>query len=258
MNDKNVHYREWGSGDKVIIALHGWPASSGDYTEFGPTLAKSGYRIIVPDFPGWGKTPEPTQAWNVSDYKTWVEDLTNELNLTRFTLFGHSFGGRVAIKYAIEHPYKVNSLILCAAAGIKPDAYTVKRRFLKLLAIAGKKTFKLPIVNNFSSHAKKFLYRLAGSNDYLKADGVMKETIVKVLEEDLTPLLTQISLPTFVVWGSEDGATPLADGQKIHSLVKQSKLYVFEGQKHNLPKNIPIPLAQQIAIFLKENNEVIS
>jgi pimeloyl-ACP methyl ester carboxylesterase len=251
VNKTVVHYREWGSGDSILIMLHGWPADSGHYKELGPLLAKSGYRVIVPDLPGWGNTPAPEKAWNVSEYRDWVHDFITELGFHKYSLFGHSFGGRVSIKYAVKYATEIDKLILCAAAGIKPDPYTVKRRALKIGATVGKKLFNLPLINRIEPFAKKVLYRLAGSNDYLKVEGVMKETIVNVLEEDLSPLMPQVHPQTLLLWGSEDGATPIADAKTMSKLLPNATLTVFEGQRHNLPKNAPELVSHAVSNFLK-------
>ncbi len=253
VQDRVAHYREWGSGNTIIIMLHGWPADSTHYQELGPLLAKQGLRIIVPDLPGWGNTPKPPKAWTVSDYRDWVHDFTQALEIKQFTLFGHSFGGRVSIKYTIKYAPDLNNLILCASAGVKPDAYTVKRRVLKTSAKIGKKFFDLPLISKLEEPAKKILYKVAGSTDYLKADGVMKETIINVLDEDLQPLLPQIHHKTLLLWGSDDGATPLSDGKKMHKLIKESELKVFEGARHNLVKNNPELVAKAIMEFVKHS-----
>ncbi len=257
VRDISAHYREWGTGKTVLLMLHGWPADSSHYKDLGPLLAKHDLRVIVPDLPGWGNTPAPEEAWTVSDYMKWVYDFKEALGLEQVILFGHSFGGRVSIKYAIKHPYDLKGLILCAAAGIKPDHLTLKRRILKLTATVGKKAFALPGVKQLAPTARKVLYKAAGSNDYLKADGVMKETIVKVLEEDLSPLLSQIQVKTLLLWGSEDGATPLSDGQKMHEHIAKSELIVFDGERHNLPKNAFVLVEKEIAKYLDSDLDTV-
>lgn len=257
VHNQTVHYREWGSGETTLLMLHGWPADSTHYKELGPLLAKKNLRVIVPDLPGWGNTPVPPQAWTVSDYRDWVHDFIKSLGIEQFILFGHSFGGRVSIKYAIKYPYDLKGLVLCASAGIKPDHLTLKRRILKLTASLGKKAFALPGVKQLAPAARRVLYKAAGSNDYLKAEGVMKDTIVKVLEEDLSPLLNQIQMRTLLVWGTEDGATPYADAQKMHDLISKSELITFEGERHNLPKNAPEKVAKAISDYASSDLDIV-
>ena len=254
VNGTKAHYREWGNGSRTILMLHGWPADSSHYTELGPALAKHGYTVIVPDFPGFGQTPPPPQAWKVSDYRDWVHAFLEAKNIKSMILFGHSFGGRVSIKYAINHAYQIEKLILCASAGIKTNDRTPKRKALSIAARAGKKLFRLPGVRMAETAAKKLLYRLAGSKDYFNATGVMKQTIVKVLEEDLSPFLPQITIETLLLWGTEDGATPLSDAKKMHALIPNSTLTTFQGQKHNLVRLIPQELAKEIDAFVRRQS----
>ncbi|MBI4122138.1 MAG: alpha/beta hydrolase [Parcubacteria group bacterium] len=245
-----AHYREWGQGSKTLLVLHGWPADSTHYADLGPMLAQADFRVIVPDLPGWGETPQPAAPWSVSDYRRWAHDFAAALSLKDFFLFGHSFGGRVAIKYVLEHPYDVRGLILCAAAGIKPDPFTLRRVVLKSMAAVGKRVFALPVLGKpLRPLAQRLLYRAAGAQDYLQAQGVMKDTIVKVLAEDLTALLPQIKRPTLLLWGSEDSATPLGDGQLMAKQIPLATLHVFAGARHNLPKLVPQGVAEQVIAF---------
>ena len=250
IKDIDTNYREWGDSEITILMLHGWGADSTHYSELGPELAKAGYRVIVPDLPGFGLTNPPTRAWSISDYRKWLKDFTEELKLKQFILFGHSFGGRIAIKYSINYPYQLKGLILCGSAGIKPNPTTLKRKILELTAVVGKKAFSLPGINKLAPTARKVLYKLAGAEDYNRAEGVMKETIVKALEEDLTPLLNQIAIPTFILWGSEDDATPVADGEQMHQMIVRSEFVVLEGERHNLPKRAPKKTADEISKFV--------
>lgn len=250
---KKASFRQWGSGSRTIVMLHGWPADSSDYEELGPALGQKGYMVIVPDLPGWGETPSPEKPWAVSDYRQWVHDFIHALELKDFTLFGHSFGGRIAIKYAIKYPYDPKLLILCASAGIKPDALTIKRRLLKMSAGLGKQFFRLPLLSHFSGLAKKVLYKAAGTRDYLNAEGVMKETIVKVLDEDLTPYLPQIRLLTLLIWGTEDTATPFSDADVMAKRIPRTERVTIEGARHNLPKQQPKQVADAVDRFIREH-----
>ena len=70
------------------------------------------------------------------------------------------------------------------------------------------------------------------SSDYNAAQGVMRQIFVKVVNEDLKPLLPQIKSPTLLVWGENDTATPLSDGRLMEKLIPDAGLVVFEGCSH--------------------------
>ncbi len=254
IQNRKTYYREWGRGGKAtIIVLHGWSVDSSQYEALGPLLAEKGFRVIVPDLPGWGSTPTPQKAWSVSDYTEWAHELAGSLDLKNFVLFGHSFGGRVAIKYAIKYPDELSALILCAAAGIKPRI-TLKRVGLYVLAKIGRMIFKPPGLSFTGEILKKILYRAAGVNDYLKASGIMKEVLRKAVREDLTSILPSLEVSTLLLWGTRDGATPYKDGQTMARLIPNAKLVTFEGERHNLPKYIPEKLTAEINQFLANTN----
>jgi len=71
-----------------------------------------------------------------------------------------------------------------------------------------------------------------GSQDYAKLDGVMRETFVKVISQDLTPLLESIQAPTLLVWGRDDTETPLWMGEQMERSIPDAGLVVFEGRGH--------------------------
>lgn len=254
-----IYYRQWGRGeDPTVLVLHGWGVDSSQYEDFGPRLAKHGYRVIVPDLPGFGNTPAPPNAWGVGEYVEWVREFMSAPPLMirggrgsydKIILFGHSFGGRIAIKYALKYRAELRALILCASAGIKPPL-TLKRIGLYCLAKIGKTIFSPPGLSWTGEILKRILYRVAGVNDYLRASGIMKEILQKAIREDLTSKLGSLEVPTLLLWGTEDRATPYRDGQTMARLIPNSKLVTFEGARHNLPKLIPDRLATEIIQYV--------
>lgn len=250
VQDSHVHYREWGrGGNPTILVLHGWGVDSSQYETLGPLLAERGFRVVVPDLPGFGSTPAPAKAWGVGEYVEWVQKFVQKLGLNRFVLFGHSFGGRITIKYAVKYPEQLRALILCAAAGIKPPL-TFKRVALYCVAKIGRIIFKPPGLSFMGEILKRMLYRLAGVTDYLKARGIMKDMLAKAIKEDLKPLLSKIKTPTLILWGTDDSATPYKDGQTMARLIPGAKLVTFQGARHNLPKQIPEKLIEEIVKYI--------
>ena len=123
INNLEAHFKIAGQGPAVLV-LHGWGASSDSWIKFQKALKDK--KIIIPDLPGFGKSKTPLTPWSVDDYVSWLENFINLENIRDFVLLGHSFGGRVSIRFAAKHPEKINSLILCSSAGIKtkPDLKT--------------------------------------------------------------------------------------------------------------------------------------
>ena len=71
-----------------------------------------------------------------------------------------------------------------------------------------------------------------GSADYKALDGVMKETFVKVVNENLYSHFKKIAMPTLILWGEKDKETPLYMAKKLKRIIKNSSLYVIKGTGH--------------------------
>lgn len=255
----SINYKQIGDGNIPIILLHGWGVDSDKYTTTTSQLflQTTNYKlqpvIFVPDLPGFGKSDNPPKAWGVGDYAEWLKNYAMAINLSSFVLIGHSFGGRVAIKFAAKYPGKLKALILTGAAGIKHPP-TLKQKIFYALAKTGKKFFSLPLLDYLRKSAQKLLYKAAQEKDYYQAEGVMKEIFKKVIAEDLAPYLDKIKTPTLLVWGAKDKSTPLEDGKLINKKINGSILKIIGSADHRLPYQNPQEFAKIVFEFIKNTN----
>lgn len=217
-----------------LFILPGWEGKTEKWEKIREGFAHFGFSVFVLKFPGFGEVPLSPRPWGISDYANFVLDFAQKQNLKNFFLLGHSFGGRIAIKLATNHPEKLLGLILCSAAGIKSKRGIEYWSFFSLAKI-GSFLFSLSPLTLFKPFARRFLYFLVREKDYYKAKGVMRETMKKVIEEDLSPLLPKIKVPTLIVWGKEDRVTPVSDAYLMKSKISGSKLVVIESARHGLP-----------------------
>ncbi|HCP15270.1 MAG TPA: alpha/beta hydrolase [Peptococcaceae bacterium] len=225
----DTHYIDAGQGDTLLL-LHGWGASK---EAFGPVIEglRTKYRVIALDWPGFGKTREPDRPWTVDDYRAFLEKFIMTLDLQDLTALGHSFGGRVLIKWAAMHPPSLNKMILVDSAGIRAKrgvGWYVRVYSYK----AGKLLLKIPVLGNRFGKAIKKLQSKAGSEDYRNASILMKQTMSKVINEDLMQFMPQIGVPTLLVWGDQDTATPLEDGRQMERLIPGAGLAVLKPAGH--------------------------
>lgn len=215
------HYLDEGQG-QALVCLPGW----GQTTEmFLPSVEffKDRFRVIVLDFPGFGQSQVMPYAFGVDDYVDWLHQLLIELKIENPILMAHSFGARVAIKYA--NRFEVKKMILTGAAGIRP-----KRSFVYYLKVYSYKTLKRFSIF-FDIDVKK-ISKHFGSSDYQALEGVMKDSFVKIVNEDLTASLSQIQASCLLVWGEKDDATPLWMGKMMEKRMKDAGLVVFEKSGH--------------------------
>jgi pimeloyl-ACP methyl ester carboxylesterase len=248
INGMKAYYEAAGEGTPVVL-LHGWGADSSSLRAVLKLVRDNlPSRAVAPDFPGFGFSDLPPQAWDVDAYTTWLEEFLAGLGLEQIDLIGHSFGGRVAIKFAVRHPDKVRRLVLVDSAGILP-----KRGFSYHFKVRVAKTLKFCLQH--APALSKFLRldRLAasrGSQDYQKA-GPLRQTLVKVVNEDLTGLLPKIQPQTLLIWGERDEETPLSDGQLMQRLIPSARLVVIPAAGHFSFVERFQPFSQALIPFLK-------
>lgn len=233
-----------GSG-RDLLCLHGWGATHASFQELRDAMQGDPVRIIAPDLPGFGESGDLPAAWSTDDYADFVDELVQVLKLHDVFLLGHSHGGRIAIKLAARGAPWILHLFLCAAAGIRRSKHW-KRCLGIYVAALGKSFFSIPGLRRFQRLARTYLYKLLMVHDYERAEGALKETMIRVINEDITPLLSAITVPTDLFWGEEDTMTPLKDGEIMNKKIVQSVLHTFEGVRHRVHRDRAAEVAEVI------------
>lgn len=238
--------RTEGSGPPVLV-LHGWGASIEAVAPIVGALAST-CTVYAPDLPGFGHTAPPPQPWGVAEYAQWTRSLIAALGLERTSIVGHSHGGRTAIHLAAHHPELVDKLVLVDAAGIRP-----RRTFRWYRRVAMAKVAK-HVLNRLGPPGRSLGRTLVGrsaSADYAAADAaVMRPTLVRLVNADLTSLLPEIKASTLLIWGELDADTPVSDGQTMERLIPDAGLVVFEGAGHFSYADQPRRFARVVGHFL--------
>ena len=234
LNHCEWNYEESGGPcEEAVLFLHGWGC---DGQIFAPIMKQlQRYRLITLDFPGHGKSSEPDTPWGVADFAKGVLELLDHLDIVRCSVIAHSFGGRVAIYMAATHPERISRLVLCGSAGIRPKTDPEKEK--KKNAYQRQKELvikigKLPGAHNITEKLMDALRNKYGSADYKALSPGMRQTFVKIVNEDLTDSLGSIKASTLLIWGENDQETPLWMGQQMEKTILDAGLVVFEGGDH--------------------------
>ena len=231
IDGRRVRYIDEGEGPAVLL-LHGWGAPAQTYRLIISHLSAR-HRVVAPDLPGFGGSQEPPADWGADDYADFALRLAAQLGLEKAVLIGHSNGGRIIIKLLSRPsiPLAVPKAVLIDAAGIKPRhgaKYYAKVYSYK----AGKRLLTLPGVRRLFPGAAERLKSRSGSADYRNASEVMRQVMVRCINEDLTPLLPLIRVPTLLIWRDNDTATPLTDGRLMEQRIPDAGLVVLRGGGH--------------------------
>ena len=110
-----IFYREAGPKDAPVVLLpHGYPSSSFQYRNFIPALSDR-WRLIAPDFPGFGYSDTPDQshfAYTFDGYADFLERFTSVMKLTRYAPYLHDYGSQIGLRLAMRAPKRVAALII--------------------------------------------------------------------------------------------------------------------------------------------------
>jgi pimeloyl-ACP methyl ester carboxylesterase len=250
INDLKINYEILGEG-KPVMLLHGWGGSLESLRALGSGLeGQGGLKVILIDLPGFGKSDRPVEdGFSLDDYAEVVEEFINQQDIQNPVLFGHSFGGAVSIKTAIRKNVEIQKLILCNSSGIRKAKS--QQKTAKSIVQAFKGLSDLPVFKSIYPILRRFIYYYVLRNrDYIDHLDIA-ETFKKILSEDLTEQLSRIEVPTLLLWGENDKSTPLKHGKMMKLKIRNSKIKIFHGEGHGLPKFKPELIVDDIIDFLK-------
>ncbi len=244
----NINYIDEGAGKHVML-LHGW---GGSVQTMMPifNILRHKFRVISVDLPGFGSSSIPGKPWNSYDYAECIHKFIEKLELKDLILFGHSHGGRISIILAGKYDF-VRKLVLIDSAGIlakRKTKYYIKVYCFKML----KRIFMTLPAKNKKEKLDKF-YKKFGSQDYRDSDGVMRQTMVKVINDNLFNLLKLIKAPTLLIWGENDEDTPLYMGQLMEKEIPDSGLVLLKGAGHYSYVDNYDQFRAVINVFLKDD-----
>lgn len=240
INGVKTNYQIFGEG-KPFLILHGWGSNSERWQPIAEIIAKKGFKVIVPDLPGFGKSDDLQYPWDLNKYVDWSERFAKELNIKDFYLMGHSFGGALASKIAVRHAQDIKKLFLVSAAVVRkktaPKNFSAKiSKFIKFFSF-------LPYYGLFRKAVYKFIIK---KSDYTYVEGVIKQTYLNVISDDISFHLPFVKVPAIILWGDKDDATPLEDAYFVEKQIKNSKLVIIPGAGHDLNRKMPEILAETI------------
>ncbi len=231
INGISVNYTDKGSGD-VVLLLQGWGTSVDLYSAVIDLMAAK-YRVLAPDMPGFGGTADPPAPWHVDDYADFVLAFCKALGVTECIIFAHSFGGRVTLKLMARDdlPLTVKKIILTGAAGIRHEPSEAAKK--KAAAYQrGKKILSSAPMKTLFPNALENLRNKHGSADYKAASPMMRQVLVNTVNEDLSALLPRCTPETLLIWGRNDDAAPLCDGERMEREMPDAGLVTIDNAGH--------------------------
>lgn len=242
-----IHYVEAGSGPAVIL-LHGLGGNTTNWALNIAPLVEQKFRVIVPDQIGFGRSDKPFINYRVGTYVDFLDALYKELKIERATLVGNSMGGWIAAAYTLAHPEKVERLVLVDAAGFAPppefDAKTLS--FLNPSTREGMKQLAMLVFSNKQLFTSDEAIDLLLTHRLTAGDGYTIGSLIDSTarrEDMLDNRLAGIKRPTLLIWGRDDGLTPLKEyGERFKREIAGAQLVVFDACGH-------VPMVEKSAEF---------
>ena len=219
-----------GSGPPRVIALHGWARRGSD---FRSTL--SDLDALAPDLPGFGASPPPSQPVGAEGYALLINELLDLCDAPPVVV-GHSFGGRIAVCLAALYPDRVGPLVLTGAPLLR--IFPSRPPSLRYRLIRG-----LNRAGVVSDDRLERIRHQTGSADYRAASGVMRDILVRVINESYEPQLRALTAPVSLIWGAADREVPVSVATAAAELIKSEggevEVEILEGIGHLVPVEAP-------------------
>jgi pimeloyl-ACP methyl ester carboxylesterase len=261
-----VNYVEMGSGEPTLLLVHGLSGSWQNWLETIPHFART-HRVVALDLPGFGDSPLPPWEISIKAYGGFLCDFCKTVGIGDCVVVGNSMGGFVAAEAAIDSPGRFERLVLVSAAGISharmrsepaemagrfavatsPLVLRLQERGLmrpRLRYWAFRMIFHRPqdlrreLLWEFFTHG-------AGRSGFLPA-------LTTLVGYDILDRLTEVEVPTLIVWGRNDRIVPANDalgyGERLHN----SRTVIFDETGHVPMAERPVRFNRLLKGFLGE------
>jgi pimeloyl-ACP methyl ester carboxylesterase len=241
-----VNYAEIGEGEAMIF-VHGLGGCWRNWLENLPHFGRD-YRAIALDLPGFGDSPMPDWEISMPAYGRMLHDFREKLGIERVVaLVGNSMGGFVSTEAVIEHPERFERLVLVSAAGISLAKATGRRWGAVARTIKAGAPFLFgdrPLWLNRPLGRRLAFGRVMRKPEKLRAELLSEQvkpglgsdgfvdSFVSMVGYDTRQRLTEIEIPTLIVWGLSDHIVPVEAALGYHRLIPRSGLEIFERTGH--------------------------
>src|SRR5438067_1005621 len=228
---QTIHYWDVGAGP-VVVLVHGLGSrKEGDWQPVIGPLSKK-YRLLVPDQIGFGKSDKPLIDYKIQTYVDFLNEFLHQLKIDKASLVGESLGGWISGLYALEgstdkHFVPVEKLVLVDAAGLKQDKAIPD---LNPSTLAGVRKLMEAVFFDTSWLSEDRLRKIF-ADKLAMHDGYTVRSILSnpgLSSETLDSRLTEIHVPTLVVWGKQDTLLPLTSGERYAAGIAGARLVSFD------------------------------
>jgi len=252
-------YYDRGEGP-VVVLIHGM---FGDFLDWEPVLEPlaASQRVIAVDLPGFGGSSKPRREYSAEFFVASLHEFFQQLRLKEFILVGNSFGGQIAMLYALQHRESVSKLALVNSGGFRK--HTVEERamlearfsesILAGLAPAINEILFSTVFSHASENSERYLAKQ--NSKLLRADYpayayALASSIRLSLSTYLMDRLQELQCPTLLVWGENDQVLPVAQAELALTQLRLGQLKAIPGCGHAPQLECPAEFLRTVQPFL--------
>jgi pimeloyl-ACP methyl ester carboxylesterase len=266
-----VHYLTAGEGGSTVVLLHGGGVDCAalSWGGFLPELAEN-YRVIAPDFPGYGESDRPDAPYSMNFYIQFLTDFLDQLEIPRASLAGISMGGGIALGFTLANPARVEKLVLVDSYGLQRKAPFHALSYL-FVRMPGVNALSWALMRNrpaAKATLGMLLLRPGSLTDELvdlACQEMMREGADKAWSafqrDEMTwkgartcyiDRLGEIKIPTLIVHGTKDSLVPVDCAREAHVHIRGSQLHWVEGAGHWPQRDHPKNFSRAVQNFLRQ------
>lgn len=245
LNESSLSYFELGDKNilPTILILHGWGLSASVYLELAKLISDKNHHVLVVDLPGFGFSSAPNGRWDYYDYATCISEFIKATvgEKKKVTILGHSFGGGICLALANRYSSQIEKMILVDSAGIPMN--------LPVLIIGAKKIVDMLIqLLSVKGFVPSLLMILSFFTNILKNPVAMFRALDLPNKQDLTPILSEITVPVNILWAKKDIMVSKEKGQLMAQLLKSPIIFVSDTLYHDWCITHPMVLIEKLIL----------
>lgn len=254
------YYRASQTNVQTLVFIHGFLSCSFSFRKLLPLLHTE-YNLLCFDLPGFGESQKVSSIhYSLHEYAALTNELLDALDINKAILVGHSMGGQISLRTCIQHPERVDKLILlCSSSYIKSSSKPLRLcsylPFFPYCLSVGMSSINLQ--KNFQhlvyDHTLLTQDVIDGYTNSFSEKGFYTALakLVREREEDLpTSTLNKINFPILLIWGKDDRLVPLRVGERMKKDLPDAELLVFSNTGHLIAEEQPERTVDAIRSFL--------
>jgi pimeloyl-ACP methyl ester carboxylesterase len=218
-----------------LLIVHGGGKGARAWRKNAESLSKN-FRVYIPDLPGFGYSESANGRFDLPDYIDFVANFAEAVGIDSFYLMGHSIGGGISLHYALQFPQKVKGLVLISSWCLGYETalwirFLSQPIFCKSFGEAG-----IAVMNGIESLVRRFhpRFKFDSPMSHVNMDIGTKMINLKGQTTVLLNRLSQLLMPTMLVWGSNDPVVPAHQAYTAGELIPDCEVHIFRGCGHSV------------------------